>query len=370
MIYKNKFVPLKTRDDHRHHAVDAITIACTENSHLNEISFIAGQYERHDIAKKMTSNFPTPWDGFFQEAENEINKILIHYEVPNRVLSKTRKKVFDANTAKQLIIKNKKIYGEGLSARGQLHEDTYYGKRKAPGEKEKGLHIRKKLEDLTSKMIEQIVDPTVKAQIVAHITNENPERDKKGKLNLTNVKFFGEDYSPQIFMPDGKTPIKKVRIRKESTNAVQLKDYNQWVEPGNNHAVVLYDTNDGKRRGKVITFWEAVVNAKDNQPIVNKNVDGDYLMHLKKGDMVLIDAEDIFKHDNNDYTEISNKLYYLRKFSISDGTIVLTFVRHFNANINADRAKFPLVIRKTPGAFKGIKVDISLTGKITIAKQL
>jgi len=387
VIRKGKFIPKKIRDDHRHHAVDAIAVACTEKKFLQEISYMHGQYERGDQAKKAISNFPEPWLGFYQDARKAIDNILIYYRVNNKVLSKTRKKVFDKKTAKHKENKDgSKRYGQGITARGQLHEETIYGKRKAPFEQSHGFHIRKNLADLTSAMLDKIVDPIVRHQVYEFAANHpNAEWDAKGKLNIKKVEFFKFDETeniskPLVFMPqktDKKTgelkpkrPIKKVRIRQESSNAIKLKNINQWVEPGNNYAVVLYDNEDGKRYGKVITFWEAVEAMRNGLDPINQNVNGEYLMHLKKGDMVLMDYESLDFDGLPDNLKLSKSLYYLRKFSSSGGQIKLIFVKHNYSNVEVDRAKFPIVIRKVPNTLKCIKVEISLTGKLVRPKVL
>lgn len=381
VVHKNKFIPKKVRDDHRHHAVDALAIACTKEKYLQEISYIYGQYDRIDIAKKEVSNFPEPWLGFFQDAKKAVDNILVHYEVNNKVLSKTRKKVYDKKTARHASVNGKKVYGQGLTARGQLHEETIYGKRKAPKQQSAGYHIRKNLADLTSAMLDKIVDPVVRNQVYEFAANQPmAEWDAKGRLKIDKVEFFKTDETgkqPLVFMPQKKDklkpkmPIKKVRIRQESSNAIQLKNINQWVEPGNNYAVVLYDNKEeGKRHGKVITFWEAVEAKRNGLDPINKNVQGEYVMHLKKGDMVLMDYNNLDFDDLPHAKVLSEKLYYLRKFSSSDGKIKLIFVKHNQSNVEVDRAKFPVVIRKVPNTLKCMKVEISLTGKLEKPKQL
>ena len=70
----------KNRNDHRHHAVDALVIALTSRSLLQRVATLAGQ-NREEGIKRLLANFPKPWDGFSHE---ELRRRLARVVVSHR----------------------------------------------------------------------------------------------------------------------------------------------------------------------------------------------------------------------------------------------------------------------------------------------
>lgn len=66
----------KNRDDHRHHAVDALTIALTSRSYLKQISNASA---RKTDANKIPIH--QPWSGFFAEAQEKFEKIIVSHKI-------------------------------------------------------------------------------------------------------------------------------------------------------------------------------------------------------------------------------------------------------------------------------------------------
>ena len=61
----NKDDDTKTRDDHRHHAIDALVMACSTRSHLQELSR-RNRYQKNYELK----DFEMPWQYFRQDARD------------------------------------------------------------------------------------------------------------------------------------------------------------------------------------------------------------------------------------------------------------------------------------------------------------
>ncbi|MCK4923201.1 MAG: hypothetical protein KAS71_19270, partial [Bacteroidales bacterium] len=75
-----KFDPKKNREDHRHHAIDAITIALTEQGYLQRLStYNAQRKEKQRQRLDSTEKFPEPWVGFNRDVKKAVSKILISY---------------------------------------------------------------------------------------------------------------------------------------------------------------------------------------------------------------------------------------------------------------------------------------------------
>jgi len=145
----------KRRDDHRHHAIDALVMACSTKGHLNELS----RWNRYN-RKPELKDFPMPWQNFYTHAKERVEGILVSHKKRDRVLT-IRNHTFERD--------GKKYTNKGVAARGQLHKEFVFGKRKAPGA-EDSYHIRKPIEALkTKKQLEKVVDAAIKKLIYNRI---------------------------------------------------------------------------------------------------------------------------------------------------------------------------------------------------------
>jgi len=121
------------RNDHRHHAMDALTIAFTKrsivqylsnlNARSDKSSSIYGieQKELHRDEKdhKLVFNAPMPLNEFRAEARKHLESILVSIKAKNKVVTK------NINKAKTKDGHQNKIQ---LTPRGALHNETVYGK--------------------------------------------------------------------------------------------------------------------------------------------------------------------------------------------------------------------------------------------------
>ena len=121
------------RNDHRHHAMDALTIAFTKrsivqylsnlNARSDKSSSIYGieQKELHRDEKdhKLVFNTPMPLNEFRAEAKKHLESILVSVKAKNKVVTK------NINMAKNKDGHQQKVQ---LTPRGALHNETVYGK--------------------------------------------------------------------------------------------------------------------------------------------------------------------------------------------------------------------------------------------------
>ena len=116
------------RNDHRHHAMDALTIAFTKPSiiqYLNNINAkndkdgIIYAIKEKEIDKKSGGKFKMPFENFRQEAKKHLSTILVS--------TKSKSKVVTQNTNKTKRSKDKDREKIQLTPRGQLHLETIYG---------------------------------------------------------------------------------------------------------------------------------------------------------------------------------------------------------------------------------------------------
>lgn len=242
----------KTREDHRHHAIDALVMALGKVSYLQELS----RWNRHNRTHEL-KNFPMPWETFQQDAAKATEQILVSHKRLKSILTiRTHKAEKNGKSFKNI----------GVAARGQLHKEFVYGKRKAPFSEE-AYHIRKPIESLTTeKQVEKVVDETIRKLIFKRVNELGGY--EKGKIPVST--FFVADENgikqPQLFLPNkngNPVPILKVRIKETLNKAKQLKlDDNKFVNPRNNDHILVYENHDGKFDKEVVSFWEVVERKK------------------------------------------------------------------------------------------------------------
>lgn len=369
----------KTRDDHRHHAVDALVMACTKVAYVQELS----KWNRYNRNAEL-KNFPLPWETFRNDAEKAVEKILIsHKKVSNAITVRTH--VTEKNG-----IKYKNV---GVAARGQLHKETVFGKRTFNGEE--AFHVRKPIDSLTTvKQLEKVVDESIKKiiqkriQARLHELNEeifnsnDVKRDKEiqkeiesyeKKGLLPNKVFFVVDEhginKPQIFLPNkngAPVPILKVRMKENIGGAEKLKDnVNQWVNPRNNHHVLIYKDEKGNLKEDVVTFWTVVERKRTGQTVYQLPIDGkEIVTTLHINDMFLLGLkEDEINWENPEYEVLKEHLYRVQKLTSGD----YFFRKHKSSTVTDNEYK---QIRGFGEGKTGwfnfipIKVKISATGKI------
>ena len=296
----------KTREDHRHHAIDALVMACTKVSYVQELSKW-NRYKRNSELK----NFPLPWETFRKDAEVAVDKILVsHKKVSNDITVRTHK-----------CEKNGKTHANvGVAARGQLHKETVYGKRTFNGEE--AFHVRKSIESLTTeKQLEKVVDESIKLLIRKRIQ----ELGGFVKGNIPVNTFFVVDENgvkqPQIFLPNkngAPVPVLKVRMKENIGGAEKLKDkVNQWVNPRNNHHVLIYKDEKGNLKEEVVTFWTVVERKRTGQSAYQLPLDGkEIVTTLHINDMFLLGLnEDEINWENPDYEVLKEHLFKVQTLS-------------------------------------------------------
>lgn len=119
------------RNDHRHHAMDALTIAFTRpafiqylnnlnarSDHSSSIYGIEQKYLYRDGRGNLRFRAPMPLDQFRAEAKRQLESILVSIKAKNKVMTQ------NVNKSKAKEGTNRKVQ---LTPRGQLHNETIYG---------------------------------------------------------------------------------------------------------------------------------------------------------------------------------------------------------------------------------------------------
>lgn len=356
-----KFDPMKNRDDHRHHAIDAIVVALTKQGYLQKLSTYNANRDNKRRGKQYDKpQFEKPWESFFNDVKDVASEIIISHKQNNPVLTKVNK----------TILKNgRKIKSRGYSARGQLHKESVFGKRKAPNSEE-AYHIRKSLDSLTThKHIEKIVDSRIK-EIIKKYLQEKFNIDTSGDYKIPKNAFFYNG-KPLVFLPNKNgepVPIKKVRIKEFIGNAVKLKSENQFVNPRNNHHVIIYKDENGELNEHIVTLWESVERAAKKLPVyalpkpgIDKPKPVEIITSIERNDMFILGlSDDEFDIYKNDIKFMSRNLYRVQKIS----SMFYAFRHHLASTINNKNEEMDVQSFKRWDEVNPIKVKVNLLGWI------
>ena len=236
----------KQRDNHVHHCIDAITIACIGR---NEYARLARYYHEADDYKYNNSKKPTfdkPWPTFVEDIKRIQDEILVAHYTPDNMPKQGRRRA---------VINGCKVLIKGDAARGSLHNDTYYGAIIPNNGNGKVRYVKRMpLSELDSKeKIESIVDEKVKSIIKKAIAD----------------KGFAKAMAEPIWMNEEKRiPIKKVRCFQKPTNPIHIrpqrdastKEYKRMFHVANdrNYLMAIYIGKD--KKGKEKRDYELVSN--------------------------------------------------------------------------------------------------------------
>ncbi len=315
-------VNVKQREDHRHHAVDAMVVANTDFSTINRLS------RYNTLEKDVTLEaFPPPWENFYSDVFDSVNNILVSHRVKNR-------------------------------ARGPLHEETNYGRIISPDGNPTYVS-RVPIESLNNQnKIHHIIDPVVR------LTIESRLREQGVDTSAAKYTIPKEAWVEPVFLPGNQYPIKKVRIATATKNMLQLyPDKKLFVEYGKNHHMEIFENENGKRSFRTVSIYEAVHRAKSGLPLVDKSPpddEGHFIMSLAINELILLDVneDDIDWEDPPEVRGFGAQLYRVQKMDVN-GNIIF---RHHTVSTVTDSIGY---FRKTYNSFAGLKVTIDSIGRLS-----
>lgn len=232
---------VKSRETHLHHAVDAIVLASVPRN----ISDLLQQYyldkeREHGIRK----SFRKPWNTFVEDIKTLQEDILVDHVNRDNLLKTTKKKL----RKRGAILRNQEGHAkinQGHSARGALHQESFYGAVMQEGNK---VFVKRRfLSDLKEADIKNIIDPAVRQKVQAAV-------DEEGMKVLKETVWMNEEK---------RIPIVKVRCKTPITNPVKLKKHRDlsvsedkqfvYVTNDSNHKMYIFEDftdNDSKKKPK------------------------------------------------------------------------------------------------------------------------
>ena len=259
------------RKDHRHHAIDALVVACTRQSYIQRLNrvnaeadrqemdaFIKEQQQEHKLSKKEKLSLLEHWlveqyPFKTQEVKKHVEGILISFRPGKRTVTRGRN-VYKRSGKTD-------VQRDVLIPRGALSEETVYGVIQAGGKDE--IVCKYALQGLKAKDVDYIVDKALQEKVRERLSQYGEKQAFAEPLYLDEAKTQ-EVRSVRCFTGKDQSKLVPLRYNIEG-EAVG------FVAPGNNHHLALYKDDDGNVVESIVTFWQAVERARYGLPIVVVN---------------------------------------------------------------------------------------------------
>lgn len=179
------------RNDHRHHAMDALTIAFTKPSYIQYLNNLNARSDKsgsiygieakelyRDDKGKLKFKPPIPLDDFRAEAKKHLENILISIKAKNKVTT------ININTTDKKGGTNKK---RQLTPRGQLHLETVYGSIQQYATKEEKIGA-----GFNAELIAKVAKPKYRDALLRRLKefDNNPKIAFTGKNSLEKNPIY------------------------------------------------------------------------------------------------------------------------------------------------------------------------------------
>ncbi len=248
----------KNRLDHRHHAVDAFVVACTDQGLLSRVAKASGRAEELNLDRLYPkSSFPVPFNGYREALASRLD-------------------------LERFVVSHKTDHGVSPGARrspratsGRLLEDTAYGLvDEVIDGKSYNLVFRKPVDKLSSKEVQCVRDPLLRAEL------QEATKGRTGKKLTEALMEFGKSRG-----------IRRVRVLKteQSVRVVRHGDgFEKAYVPGANHRIEIFELPNGKWQGEGVTVFDA--NRPGFEPAWRtKHPDAKLVLVVHKGDSIEAD---------------------------------------------------------------------------------
>lgn len=332
------------RIDHRHHAMDALVIACATRDHINLLNNqYAKSTKRYDLNRKLRNfekviynhpktgerierdvpkDFIKPWCDFTVNTQTAIKNIIVSFKQNIRVINKATnhyEKWKDDNGAKAKELTKQE--GINWAIRKSLHKETVSGKvelKRIKVSKDKILTATRKSLDTSFnvKVIDSITDTGIQKILKNYLAA------KGGNPDLAFSPEGIEDMNKNIEKYNDGTkhqPIFKIRVFEIGSKFPLGQSGNKkskYVEAakGTNLFFAVYRDKNGKRNYETIPLNIVIERQKQGLkevPLENEKGDG-LLFYLSPNDLVYVPTEEEIQNTstldlkNINYKQVSN----------------------------------------------------------------
>nr|WP_315124811.1 type II CRISPR RNA-guided endonuclease Cas9 [uncultured Porphyromonas sp.] len=384
------------RKDHRHHAIDALVVACTQPRYIQRLNTVNAEADREEMDAFIKEQQQKP-----THSKGEKLSLLEHWLIrqphftTGEVTSHVEGILVSLRPGKRTISRGRNIYKRSgktdvqrgvLIPRGALSEETIYGVIHVDGENK--VVCKYPLQSLKLKDVEYIVDEVLREKVRERIEQRGE------KEAFTEPIYFDEAQTQEVRSVrcfTGKDLSKLIPLRyNDESEAVG------FVAPGSNHHLALYRDVDGRMVESVVTFWQAISRIRYGLPAIVTHprevmeqafsipdLPEEVLGALPKSrlrlmevlrinDMFLIgmkDGEIQAAIEGEDYPTLSRHLYRVQKLTTHD----YVFRYHLETtldgkdNVGDIPSSYRIASQKRYQELNPRKVKIDLLGRISLA---
>lgn len=182
----------KSRDNHAHHAKDAVVVACCTRDINDALANYYHELEQFEYNGKPKPSFShrIPWEGFHKDVDDFDSNTLISHYTPDNLPVQSKKAI----RKRGIIQRNEKgeiKYKQGDTVRGALHKESFYGAilreevDKKTGKTEEVVKYvkRQAIELFKDTDLKNIVDDKIK-----EIVSNGREQEKQIKKEIEELK--------------------------------------------------------------------------------------------------------------------------------------------------------------------------------------
>ena len=330
----------KKRIDHRHHALDALVIACATKDHVNLLNNQSAKSDinRYDLKRKLMKfetvvykhpqtgekierevpkQFLKPWGTFTIDAKSRLETIIVSFKQNLRVINKATN-YYEKYVEKDGVKVKERVEqtGTNWAIRKPMHKETVSGRVDLPRIKvPKGKVLtatRKSLDtSFDLKAIGSITDTGIQKILKNYLQykDNNPELafSPEGIEDMNkNIEKFNDGKAHQ--------PILKVRVFELGSKfplgqSGNKKDKYVEAAKGTNLFFAVYEEKTGKRSYETIPLNEVIERQKQGLSVVDlKGVDDFY---LSPNDLVYVPSEDELENVSMiDFNKASSERIY------------------------------------------------------------
>lgn len=220
------------RNDHRHHAMDAITIALTKQAYIQYLNSLSAKNENVGVLKSLENahlekvdgkwKFKLPMPNLRQEFKSILENILVSQKAKNKVVTK------NINTIKR---KGGDLSVIQLTPRGQLHKETVYGKKI-----QYETSLVKINATLNEELIHRVANQKERQALLKRLGefNNDPKLAFTGKNSLDKNPIYLDDFKKYV-LPDKVKLVDLVEIYTKRANVddkLDDKKIDKIIDPG------------------------------------------------------------------------------------------------------------------------------------------
>lgn len=307
----------KSRNNHAHHCIDAITIACIDKAAYEQWARFKRDTENYEWYQKKRPETEKPWPTFTEDIKSIVDELLIAHHTPDNMRKRARK-CLRIRGKIQRDEQGRIKYQQGDVARACLHQDTFYGAIL----RDDGIKyvLRKKLDSLKDRAeAERIVDDAIRRCVLDAIEREG-FKEAVSKPICFNAEKGVYIKKVRVFTLPNTRPI-ALKKHRDISRHEHKRDYYVTIT-GCNYSMALYEAvgvaGEIKRSVSIKSNLMAAQAFNMKTGLVSQISEEGYPLRyiLRKGSMVLLYEKSPEELRTCSKVELAKRLYKVTGLSL------------------------------------------------------